>query len=120
MMRPAVLTPEEREDTLHVGGTRPAMFWGLPIVLAVAIIVAGYEIQAAFGTLQGIAYALAFCLPVWVFARWSIGHDLYGIGVLVTWVRLLGLAFDRATWGGGSRSPLPAAQPARVMGMRHV
>ena len=112
-------TAENREDMLHVGATRPAMLWGLPIVLAVAIVVAGYEIQAAFGNLQGIAWALAICVPAWVFARWRIGHDIYGINVLVAGLRLWGLAFDRATWGGGSRSPLPAPQ-TRTMGMRHV
>lgn len=116
------MTPatEAREDVLHVGGTRPAMFWGLPIVLAVAIVVAGYEIQAAFGNLQGIAWAAVFCVPTWIAARWRIGHDIYGINVLVACLRLLGLAFDRSTWGGGSRSPLPAAQAPRARGMRHV
>lgn len=113
------VTAEDREDTLHVGGTRPAMFWGLPIALAVGIVVAGYEIQAAFGTLQGIAWAFAFCVPAWIAARWLIARDLYGIGVALAAARLLGLAFDRAVWGGGSRNPLPAVQ-CGPMGMRHV
>jgi type IV secretory pathway VirB3-like protein len=119
-MQDEPITAEEREDTLHLGGTRPAMFGGLPIILAVAIAVAGYEIQAAFGNLQGIAWALAICTPLWFAARWAIGHDLYGINVIVAATRLYGLSFDRETWGGGSRHPLPAAQPGRARGMRHV
>ena len=114
-----MISAEDREDTLHVGGTRPAMFGGLPIALAVAIGVAWYEIQAALGGLQGIAWASAVCVPAWIVARWRVAMDVYGINVAVACLRLLGLAFDRSTWGGGSRSPLPAVQPARVMGMRH-
>jgi type IV secretory pathway VirB3-like protein len=111
---------EDREDMLHVGGTRPAMFWGLPIVLAAGIVVAGYEIQAAFGNLQGIAWAFAVCLPAWSVARWLVGRDIYGVNVLAASLRLRGLAFDRSAWAGGSRSPLPAIQPSRTTGMRHV
>ena len=96
------------------------MFGGLPIVLAVAIAVGWYEIQASIGGLQGIAWAFAVCVPGWIAARWAISRDTYGINVAVACLRLLGLAFDRGTWGGGSRSPLPAVQPARAMGMRHV
>lgn len=113
-------TAEDREDVLHVGGTRPAMFMGIPIVLAVGIAVAWYEIQAAIGGLSGICWAFAACIPAWIIARWRIGHDIYGINVGVAGLRLFGLAFDRGTWGGGTRSPLPAIQPARAMGMRHV
>ena len=113
-----MITAEDREDTLHVGGTRPAMFWGLPIALGAAIVVAGYEIQAAFGNLQGIAWAFGICVPAWIAARWAIAYDFYGIAVVVVWLRLLGLAFDRSTWGGGSRNPLPVSH--RPMGIRHV
>lgn len=113
-------TAEDREDLLHVGGTRPAMLMGVPIVLAVGIAVAWYEVQAVIGGLQGIAWAFAICIPAWILARWRVSVDVFGINVAVAALRLLGLAFDRATWGGGSRSPLPAIQPARAMGMRHA
>jgi type IV secretion system protein VirB3 len=111
---------EAREDTLHIGATRPAMFWGLPMPLAVVLLAAAYLIQTTVTSWQGALWAGAFLVPTWLAARLAVSRSPYGISVLAAWVFASGTLMDRATWGGASRAPLPARQPGRTRGMRHV
>jgi type IV secretory pathway VirB3-like protein len=120
---PARTEAERRdmEDTLHVGATRPAMLLGLPVLLAVILLLGGYLIWINLTGWSGLIWAGVFTGPAWVFARFTIAHDHFGIDVLVGWFRTAGLALDRGAWEGAStRSPLPVRLPARARGMRHA
>jgi type IV secretory pathway VirB3-like protein len=96
-----------REDTLHVGATRPAMFLGLPMPLAVGLAVLGYAIQVNVTGLEGVGWALAIVGPMGVCSYFAIEHDPYGINVWLAWLRTCLLMRDKSTWGGPSCSPLP-------------
>jgi type IV secretion system protein VirB3 len=97
----------DREDTLHVGATRPVMFLGLPMPLAVCLMVLAYMIQTNITGLEGVAWALAVVGPVGVCSYFAIEHDPYGINVWLAWLRTCVLMCDKSTWGGPSCSPLP-------------
>jgi type IV secretory pathway VirB3-like protein len=105
---------------LHIGATRPAMFWGLPMPLAVALMATAYVIQTMVTSWQGVLWAGAIVGPLWLGARLAVSRSPYGINVLAGWLFASGTIMDRGTWGGASRSPLPAAQSSRTRGMRHV
>ncbi len=109
------------EDTLHVGATRPAMLLGLPVLLAVALLLLGYLVWINVTGWSGLVWAVTVTGPAWVFARFTVAHDLYGIDVLLGWFRTGGLALDRGAWEGAStRSPLPLRLSARARGMRRA
>ncbi len=109
----------EAEDTLHVGATRPAMLLGLPVLLAVALLLLGYLVWINVTGWNGLIWAVTVTGPAWVFARFTTAHDLYGIDVLVGWLRTSGIALDRGEWAGAStRSPLPVRSAFRARGMR--
>jgi type IV secretion system protein VirB3 len=97
----------DREDTLHVGATRPVMFLGLPMPLAVGLAVLAYAIQTNVTGLEGVGWALAIVAPVGVGAYFAIEHDPYGINVWLAWLRTCVLMRDKSTWGGPSCSPFP-------------
>jgi|SRR5689334_12960634 len=103
-----------REDTLHVGATRPVRFLGLPMPLAVALVGLAYVIQTNVTGWRGILWAGAVVGPAWGIACIAVAHDPYGINVGLAWLRTTVLALDRGRWGGPTCSPLPAK------GRRHV
>lgn len=114
-----------REDTLHVGATRPAMLLGLPIVWALPLLGGAYIIQTNVTGLEGVAWALAWLVPGYVFARLAVRKSFFGLNVVLVWVRGSLAAWvspwsDRWTWGGFSRSPLPFRFHSRTKGMRRV
>lgn len=96
-----------REDTLHTGATRPVIFLGLPVHLAVALAGAAYFIQINVTGLEGIAWAAAFVAPLWLFFTLMVSQDPYGINVAVAWLRTCVFCRDKKLWGGVSLSPLP-------------
>jgi type IV secretion system protein VirB3 len=111
----------QAEDTLHVGATRPAMLLGLPVLLAVALLLLGYLVWINVTGWTGLLWAATVTGPAWVFARVATAHDLYGIDVLLGWLRTSGIALDRGEWGGAStRSPLPVRLAAKARGMRRA
>lgn len=109
-----------REDALHIGATRPAMFLGLPMKMTLCLFGVGYIVAVNVPGWQGLAWAAALLGPAYVAARLAVRRSIFGIEVVFGWLRTSGVTFDRATWGGSSRSPLPARQAARARGMRHV
>lgn len=111
---------DAREDALHVGATRPAMLWGLPLPLAIILLGLGYEVLINLPGWHALAFVAAVWPPVWWALTRVIAHDLYGINVAVAWARTSGVTFDRGTWGGASRSPLPARPRLRARGMHHA
>lgn len=108
------------EDTLHVGATRPAMLLGLPVLMAVVLLLLGYLTWVNLTGWKGLLWAVAITGPAWIGARITIAHDLYGIDVLVAWFRTSGITLDRGAWGGASRSPLPLRHSHRARGMRRA
>ncbi|UEM08123.1 VirB3 family type IV secretion system protein (plasmid) [Skermanella rosea] len=97
-----------REDTLHVGATRPVRFLGLPMPLAVALVGLAYVIQTNVTGWQGVLWAVSVVGPCWGIAYLAVAHDPYGINVGLAWLRTSLLSLDRGRWGGPSCSPLPA------------
>ena len=68
---------------MHVAATRPALMWGLPLPLALALFVIGAEVQVVFKGLTGVAWALALVAPVWIAARFLVARDYNAVGVAV-------------------------------------
>ena len=108
------------EDPLHVAATRPALMWGLPLPLALALFVIGAEVQVVFKGLTGVAWALALVAPVWVAARFLVARDYNAVGVAVLWLNTSARALDSADWGGASVAPLPVGGARGPRGMRHA
>src|SRR3954453_3668984 len=102
-----------REDTLHVGATRPVMFGPLPMPLAVTLAVLGYAIQTNITGLEGVGWAVAIVGPVGVGAYFAIENDPFGIDVWFSWLRTCLLLRDKSRWGGPSCSPLPLKSKKR-------
>lgn len=98
----------DREDTLHVGATRPVRFLGLPMPLAVALAGLAYMLQANITGLMGIVWAVCIVGPCWGFAYLLVAHDPYGVNVAFAWLRTCVLSLDKGQWGGPTCSPLPA------------
>lgn len=98
----------DREDTLHVGATRPVRFLGLPMPLAVALAGLAYMLQANITGLMGIVWAVCIVGPCWGFAYLLVAHDPYGVNVAFAWMRTCILSLDKGLWGGPTCSPLPA------------
>ncbi len=98
----------DREDTLHVGATRPIMFLGLPMQVAICILMVGYFIQTTITGLSGILWAAVFIGPCWIFCAVSVSQDPYGLSVAFSWYQTCFLCSDKKVWGGVSCSPLPA------------
>lgn len=96
-----------REDTLHVGATRPVSFLGLPMELAVGLAALAYFIQITVTGLEGVAWAAVAVGPLWFFSVQMVSQDPYGISVAVAWYQTCFLCRDKKIWGGVSLSPLP-------------
>ena len=122
---PAEAAQRKREDTLHVGATRPAMLLGLPIAWALPLLGGAYVIQTNVTGLAGVGWAVAWLVPGYVAARLAVRKSFFGLNVVLVWVRAGLVAYvspwsDRWTWGGFSRSPLPSRFHARAKGMRRA
>ena len=102
------------EDTLHTGATKPVMFMGLPMPLAVGLGVVGYMIQTNVTGLEGIAWALAVVVPLGIGSYYAIEHDPYGINVWLAWIRTCVLLRGKQTWGGPTFCPLPSKLTRKV------
>jgi type IV secretion system protein VirB3 len=87
---------------IHVGKTRPAMKFGLPIELLVVLIVATTEIA----TLIGFGYALPM-IAVWWGLTFFVRKDYNRPRVFFLWFRSSAWDFETAVWGGVSIDPLP-------------
>lgn len=122
---PAEAAQRKREDTLHIGATRPAMFLGLPVVWTVPLLGGAYLIQTNVTGLQGAAWAAVWLLPGYAAARLAVRKSFFGLNVGLAWVRANLAAWaspwsDRWTWGGYSRSPLPSRFHRKARGMLRV
>lgn len=116
---PAETAQRKRQDTLHVGATRPAMFLGLPVKMTLLLLGGAYilAVNASF------AWAAAYLVPAFVGARLAVRRSFYGINVLFVWAQTslascLSPFSDRWVWGGASRAPLPSRFRTRARGMR--
>jgi type IV secretion system protein VirB3 len=108
------------DDPLHVAATRPALMWGLPLPLTLALFVVGAEVQVLFKGLTGVAWALALVAPVWIAARFLVARDYNAVGIAVLWLNSGARALDAADWGGTSVAPLPVGRRRGPRGMRHA
>ena len=118
---PAEAAQRKRQDTLHVGATRPAMFLGLPVKLTLLLLGGAYIIAINVSAI----WALAYLVPGFVGARLAVRRSLYGIDIFLLWAQTSLASFfspfsDRWIWGGTSRLPLPSRFQVRTRGMRRV
>lgn len=98
-----------REDTLHVGATRPVRFLGLPMPLAVALVGLAYVIQTNVTGWQGVLWAVSVVGPCWGIAYLAVAHDPYGINVGLAWLRTSLLSLDRGAGAGRVAARCPHA-----------
>lgn len=120
-LSPAEAAQRKRQDTLHVGATRPAMFFGLPVKLTLLLLCGWYLIAVN----ASLAWAFSYLIPGFVGARLAVRRSLYGINVLLLWAQTslascLSPFSDRWVWGGASRVPLTSRFQTRAKGMRRV
>ena len=118
---PAHAAQRKRQDTLHVGATRPAMFLGLPVKLTLLLLGSAYIVAVNVSLL----WAAAFLVPAYVGARLAVRRSFYGINILFVWAQTSLASYlspfsDRWIWGGASRAPLPSRFQTRSKGMRRV
>lgn len=100
-------------DTLYLAATRPALFMGVPLVVAVAfMMLAGFVIVF----FENPLYELIL-IPLWFGARVLVARDYNAVGVAVLFLRTAGRGVDGPKWGGASVSPLPLRVPKRGRGM---
>lgn len=101
-------------DTLYLAATRPALFAGVPLVLAVGFMMLGGFIIVL---LENPLYELLL-IPLWLAARMLVSRDYNAVGVMVLFLRTAGRSVDGPLWGGASVTPLPIRISARGRGMR--
>ena len=100
-------------DTLYLAATRPALFMGVPLVVAVAFMMLGGFIIVL---LENPLYELML-IPLWLAAKVLVSRDYNAVGVAVLFLRTAGRGVDGARWGGASVAPLPVRVPQRGRGM---
>jgi type IV secretion system protein VirB3 len=100
-------------DTLYLAATRPALFMGVPLIVAVAFMMLGGFIIVL---LENPLYELTL-IPLWLAARVLVARDYNAVGVAVLFLRTAGRAVDSAKWGGASVAPLPIRTHHRGRGM---
>lgn len=121
MLTPGEIEERKRQDTLHVGGTRPAMLLGLPLKLTLALLGAWYLVLVNVS----FVWSFALLIPGWTAARLAVRKSLYGVNIAALFVQtqlasLLSPFTDRWTWGGASRAPLPSRFQTKAKGMKRV
>lgn len=105
-----------QRDPLFVAATRPALFLGLPLEMAVAIVMIG-ALVVIFGHNP---FYLALLLPLWFGARWLVRYDYNAPRVAWLWFRTKATgAGENRVWGGSSPSPFPVKSRAG-RGMRNA
>ena len=100
-------------DTLYLAATRPALFMGVPLVLAVGFMMLGGFIIVL---LENPLYELVL-VPLWLAARVLVSRDYNAIGVTLLFLRTAGRSVDGAIWGGASVTQLPIRSSKRGRGM---
>ena len=103
-------------DTLYLAATRPALFMGVPLVVAVAFMMGAGFIIVFF---ENPLYE-AILIPLWFAARVLVARDYNAVGVAVLFLRSAGRGVDGSVWGGASVSPLPIKVPRRGRGISHA
>lgn len=103
-------------DTLYLAATRPAMFMGVPIVMAaLMLMVVGFIVVLLKNPLY-----LAVMIPVWFAARELVARDYNAVGVLLLFLRTAGRSVDSREWGGASVATHPIRLKRRGRGMIDV
>lgn len=93
-----------QRDTLFVAATRPALFLGLPIEMAVGIVFIG-ALVVIFGH---DPLDLIIVAPLWFGAGWLVRYDYNAPRVAWLWFRTKATgAGEYRLWGGASPSPFP-------------
>jgi type IV secretion system protein VirB3 len=100
-------------DILYLAATRPALFMGVPLIVAVVFMMLGGFIIVL---LENPLYELTL-IPLWLSARVLVARDYNAVGIAVLFLRTAGRGVDSARWGGASVAPLPIRIPARGRGM---
>ena len=103
-------------DTLYLAATRPALFMGVPLVLAVGFMMLGGFIIVL---LENPLYELVL-VPLWLAARVLVSRDYNAVGVTLLFLRTAGRSVDGAIWGGASVTPLPIRASKRGRGMSNA
>jgi type IV secretion system protein VirB3 len=103
-------------DTLYLAATRPALFMGVPLIVAVAFMMLGGFIIVL---LENPLYELML-VPLWLAARVLVSRDYNAVGVAVLFLRTAGRAVDNSRWGGASVAPFPIRVPVRGRGMSNA
>ena len=93
------------EDILYLAATRPALFAGVPLTVAGALLMTAGLIIVI---LQNPLY-LALMGPLWFGARMIVSRDYNAVNVVVLFLRTAGRALDSGEWGGATVSPNPIA-----------
>lgn len=100
-------------DTLYLAATRPALFMGVPLVLAALLLMfAGFIV-----VLLKDPFYLAIMVPLWFGARELVARDYNAVGVVLLYLRTAGRSVDARKWGGASTSPFPIRPVRRGRGM---
>lgn len=100
-------------DTLYLAATRPALFMGVPLALAVGFMMLGGFVIVL---LQNPLYELVL-IPLWLAARVLMARDYNAVGLVLLFLRTAGRSMDGAVWGGSSVAPLPVRRSKRGRGM---
>jgi type IV secretion system protein VirB3 len=101
------------ESALFIAATRPALFAGVPLPIAGAMLMlAGFIIVI----IQNPLYELVM-VPVWFGARIIVSRDYNAVNVVYLWLRTAARNIDGSTWGGATVSPFPIKVPPRGRGM---
>jgi type IV secretion system protein VirB3 len=100
-------------STLYLAATRPALFMGVPLIVAVFFMMLGGFIIVL---LENPLYELLL-IPLWLAARVLVARDYNAVGVAVLFLRTAGRSVDSPRWGGASVAPLPIRVPTRGRGM---
>jgi type IV secretion system protein VirB3 len=103
-------------DTLYLAATRPALFMGVPIVMAALMLMA---VGLIVVLLKNPLY-LAIMIPVWFAARALVARDYNAVGVLLLYLRTAGRSVDSRDWGGASVTTHPIRLKHRGRGMIDV
>jgi type IV secretion system protein VirB3 len=107
------MSAQLQEDTLYLAATRPALFAGVPLPVAVLfLMVAGLVIII----MQNPLYELTI-LPLWFGAKTIVKRDYHAANVVYMFLRTSALSLDSAQWGGASVSPNPIRVPKCGRGM---
>ena len=98
------------EKTLHIAGTRPAMFYGVPWELFVPLFIA----TAEAGIIRW--WWMAFTIPVWSAAIWLVRRDYNAPRIWRLWLQDAALDLHASVWGGVSVSPFSLHPVKRYRG----